>query len=163
MKVLRKQKNSRLCIVCGVNNEAGLKAPFYEMEDNTVVSIFEYKEHHQSYPNRVHGGLICAMLDEVIGRAIWIKDDSLWAVTIELNIKYRKAVPYNEKLKAIGKITKETSRTFEGYGEIRDMNNNLLVTANATYFKLKFNMITNDSEHKEDEMVLFKDDVKEIN
>lgn len=46
MKVLKKQTNSKMCLICGMENESGLKAPFYEMEDNTLVTIFEYKEIH---------------------------------------------------------------------------------------------------------------------
>ena len=67
MKVIKKQVNSKMCIICGINNEAGLKAPFYEMEDKSVVSIFKYSQIHQSYPERTHGGLISTMLDEIIG------------------------------------------------------------------------------------------------
>ena len=90
MKVVKKQTNSKLCYICGIENEFGLKAPFYEMEDGSVISIFKYKEIHQSYPERVHGGLITAMLDEIAGRAIWVTEPETWAVTTELNVKFRK-------------------------------------------------------------------------
>lgn len=33
MKVVSKQGNSKMCIICGLDNEYGLKAPFYNMED----------------------------------------------------------------------------------------------------------------------------------
>ena len=48
MKVLKKQYNSKMCIICGMNNEAGLKAPFYEMENNTVVTIVTFRQIHQN-------------------------------------------------------------------------------------------------------------------
>ena len=63
MKVIKRQKNSRNCIICGLDNDASVKAPFYEMEDKCLVTIFEFKDFHQSYPERVHGGMISAMLD----------------------------------------------------------------------------------------------------
>ena len=78
-KVVRKHNNSGNCFVCGVNNEWGLHSDFYEMEDGTVAAIVTAKFNHQSYPGRVHGGVICAMLDETMGRAINVKhgaDDS---------------------------------------------------------------------------------------
>ena len=81
MKVMKKQTNSKMCLICGIENEAGLKASFYEMEDKTVVSIFDYKEHHQSYPGRAHGGMITCMLDELIGRAIWIDEPQTWGTS----------------------------------------------------------------------------------
>ena len=33
MKVLSRQSNSRKCIICGMENDRGLKAPFYNLED----------------------------------------------------------------------------------------------------------------------------------
>lgn len=161
MKVLKKQTNSKMCLICGVENEAGLKAPFYEMEDNTVISLVTFKEIHQSYPNRVHGGMISCLLDEIIGRAIWISEPNMWGVTMNLNVKFRKPVPYNEQLKAIGKITNIKSRTFEGEGKILDNNGNVLATAEAVYFKLPIDKITEDKNHDEINIYI-EDNVKEI-
>ena len=48
MKVLSRQGNARKCIICGMENELGLKAPFYNLEDGSVATIIEFKEHHQS-------------------------------------------------------------------------------------------------------------------
>ena len=163
MKVLKKQTNSKMCIICGMENQSGLKAPFYEMEDNSVVSIFEYKEFHQSYPGRTHGGLISCMLDEIIGRAIWIHEPNMWGVTMVLTVKFRKPVPYGTLLKAVGKITNIKSRTFEGVGELYDMDGNLLASAEATYFKLPLEKIAADNSSHEDVNIYYEDNVKEIN
>lgn len=160
MKVLKKQTNSKLCFICGMENEFGLKAPFYEMEDKTVVSIFSYKEYHQSYPGRVHGGLITAMLDEIAGRAIWIEEPETWGVTMDLKIKFRKAVPYDTPLKAVGKIVKNTHRVFVGMASMYDMDNNLLVEAEVTYIKLPIAKIAEDAH--DDVNILIPDNVTEI-
>ena len=63
MKVLSKQKNSRMCVICGMDNPFGVKAQIYNMEDGSVMTPFRFRQEHQSYPQRVHGGLIAAMLD----------------------------------------------------------------------------------------------------
>ena len=65
MQVKYKQNNSRMCVICGMDNPFGLQAPFYVMEDDSVMTLFRYRQEHQSYPGRVHGGLITAMLDEL--------------------------------------------------------------------------------------------------
>ncbi len=100
MKVVSKQKNSRMCAICGVDNKYGLHAQFYNMEDGSVMSKFQYREEHQSYPGRVHGGLITAMLDEMGLRALWAKEgnEEEMGVTMSLDTKYRKPVPYNTEL-----------------------------------------------------------------
>ena len=162
MKIIEKQTNSRLCVICGMENELGVKAPFYNLDDGSVATIFEFKEEHQSYPGRVHGGMICAMLDELIGRAIWVKEKDTYAVTTELNIKYRKPVPYNEKLKARGFIIKNSSRLYKGRGEIYSMDGTLLAEAEATYLKMPTKQIS-ENAIVEDEMCYdIPDDLKEI-
>jgi len=55
---------------------------------------FTGAEHHQSYPGRMHGGVITAVMDEAIGRAIMIKyGDSLWGGHAELTMRFRRPVP----------------------------------------------------------------------
>lgn len=96
MKVTKKQFNTRKCFICGMENERGVKAPFYEMEDKSVVSYVTFDELHQSYPGRVHGGIISAMLDEVAGRALWTLEPEAWAVTGSLNVRFFKPTPYGK-------------------------------------------------------------------
>lgn len=153
MKVLKRQPNSHDCIICGMDNKFGVKAPFYEMEDNTVISIFKYDFLHQSYPERTHGGMITCMLDELIGRAIWITEPDTWGVTSSLNIKFRKPVPYGVELKGVGKVVSNTSRAFEGVGEIYDKNGTLLASASAIYIKLPLNKIATTS-HEDIDVII---------
>ena len=61
------------------------------------------------------------MLDEVAGRAIWITEPTTWGVTRDLKVKFRKIVLYDVKLKAVGKIIKNTKRGFVGDAKIYDM------------------------------------------
>lgn len=161
MKVIKKQKNSHMCIICGMDNELGLKAPFYEMEDQSVVSVFKYQDHHQSYPGRTHGGMITCMLDELIGRAIWITEPFTWGVTTNINVRFLKPVPYNEELIGVGRITKSNRFLFEAEGHIQDKQGNILAKATATYFKLREDQIVEDPEHNND-MFIVPDDVTEI-
>ena len=39
-KVVNKQQNSKKCIVCGLDNDLGLKASFYELENGELVALF---------------------------------------------------------------------------------------------------------------------------
>jgi len=162
-KVVKKQNNSKMCFVCGMENKFGLKAFFYELENEELVATFTPKEIHQSYPGRLHGGIASTILDEAIGRAILMKNENMWGVTLELNVKFKKPVPYDEDLKVICKITKETSRTFEGKGRIVLPNGDIAVTAEGKYFKLPVNKITN-ADFTEDQWFNVEDekDPKEI-
>ena len=162
MKVLKKQRNSRSCIICGLDNELGVKAPFYEMEDGTVVTVFSFRAEHQSYPGRAHGGMITCMLDELIGRVIWCYEPDKLAVTLDINVKFRKPVPYDEKLYGVGKIAKNSSRAYVGEAVIKNADGVVLAEATATYFKLPAEKISDADMHEELDRFL-PDDVTEIN
>ena len=136
LKVIKKQNNSAMCAVCGMSNNLSLRARFYEVEGELMVGVVTGRDEHQSYPNRMHGGLISALLDEVIGRAINIPEPDAFGVTSELNVKFMKPVPLNEELKVVGKLTKNTRLVFQAAGFIEDSAGNILATATATYVKM---------------------------
>jgi len=122
--VIRKQNISPDCFVCGVQNDFGLKAKSYECEREdgvrVLLTVFSGHFFHQSYPERLHGGITSTVLDEAIGRAINIGHDgeTIWGVTIELSVKFRKPVPLEEDVYCETIITKQTHRSFEGEGKI---------------------------------------------
>lgn len=161
MKVIKKQYNSKMCLICGIENEAGLKAPFYEMEDERVVSLFKFREVHQSYPERTHGGMISTMLDEIIGRAIWVYEPNIWGVTMDIHVKFRKPVPLDTNLLAYGKIIKNSRRFFTGIGVIQSISGEVLAEATANYIKLPIEKIASTATH-DDVNVYIEDDVTEI-
>ena len=164
MKVKQKQTNSTDCIVCGKDNPYGIHASFYEMEDDSLIALFHYKFHHQSYPERVHGGMIAAMLDESIGRAIWIHKPGCYACTLKLNVEYHKGVPYNTPLKCIAKITHMDKICFKGEAEIQTMDGVMLAKANALYMFLTLDQIAPKGGINEQEInVMEEDNIKEIN
>jgi len=142
MKIINKQNTSSNCFICGDKNDCGLHMDFYETDTNELLSLFTTKNHHQSYPNRTHGGVISAILDETMGRAILIYEKETWGVTAELNVKFKKPVPLDTELKVIARITKNTRLIFTGTGEIFDDEGNIYATATGKYFKVPLENIT---------------------
>jgi len=112
------QNISEFCFVCGVDNKLSLDAQFIDLEDGSICGTFTTRTEHQSYPDRVHGGVISAILDETIGRAIQTLEPDVFGVTIELTIKFRVPVPLGERLKVVARIDKQGKRVFEGSGEL---------------------------------------------
>lgn len=148
MKVLKKQNNGRLCVVCGKKNPYGIKADFYELEGGIVATKFIIPENLQSYPGRAHGGVISAVLDEVIGRAIQI-DGNRWGVTGELTVRFVKPVPLDTPIIGYGKIVLDRGRIFKGNGIIEDLQGNVLAKAKATYFNMPLEQIAEQFDEKE--------------
>jgi len=150
-KVIRKQPNSKMCLVCGLKNSLGLKAHFYELENKELVGIFKPIEEHQGYPGRLHGGIISAILDETIGRSILINyEEDVWFVTVEFNARFKKPVPLDEEVKARARLTKETSRIYEGTGEILLENGEVAAEGSGKYMKLPIEKIA-DFDYEEQE------------
>lgn len=163
MKVISKQRNSKMCFICGMDNPIGLKAQFYNMEDGSVMTEFRFKEEHQSFPQRVHGGLISTMLDELGLRAIWAKEsDEVFGVTINMTVKFRKPVPYNETLIGRGIVQKETPRFTVIATEIFSRSGALLANAEETYMKLPVEAISENTDSHDELCYLLNDNVKEI-
>jgi uncharacterized protein (TIGR00369 family) len=131
---VQKQPNSRYCFLCGIENPKGLRLAFYEDAEDHVLVRFVPEEPYQGYPGRLHGGIICALLDETIGRTLVQRD--LWAVTAELNVRFRRPVPLGEPITVIGEIARLRSRTMEGVGELCLADGTVAATAEAKYVLL---------------------------
>lgn len=149
--VIRKQNNSRLCFVCGLENDFGLHASFFETDSGELVALVKPREEHQSYPGRMHGGVAAAILDETIGRAIALgKDDQVWGVTVELTTKYRKPIPLDEELRIVGRVVKDGGRFYEGEGEIVLASGEVAVSAKGRYLKVPIDKITDSKMDERD-------------
>ncbi len=163
MKVISKQKNSRMCVICGMENCFGLKAQFYNMEDGSVMTPFRFREEHQSYPQRVHGGLIASMLDELGLRACWVNNEYIFGVTLSLEVKYRKPVPYDTDLIGRGIVKNESSKFVTINTEILDKKGTLLANAEVKYMKLDVSKIAQNVDVHEEMDYFIEDGLKEIN
>jgi uncharacterized protein (TIGR00369 family) len=134
--VTGKQPNSSMCAVCGRDNKKSLKAEFFNLENGEAAAVFTSCAEHQGYPDRLHGGFATAVLDELIGRAMNVSGEEVWSVTLEINVRFRKPVPINEKLTAVARVTKGADRKiFEGTGEILLPDGSVAVEARAKYMK----------------------------
>jgi acyl-coenzyme A thioesterase PaaI-like protein len=135
-KVLKKQTVSNNCFICGEKNVAGMRMAFYELENRDTAGVFRGGLEHVSYPDRMHGGIITAVLDETIGRAIQIDYPDILGVTLDIKVKFRKSVPVLERLLCMGRITRDSGKFFSGCGEIINDRGEILASAEASYMKI---------------------------
>lgn len=133
-KRMEKQPSSKMCFVCGRDNPIGLHMQFYADADGCVYADYVPRDEQQGYPGVIHGGILTAMLDELIGRTAIASD--LWCMTAKLEMRFRKPVPIGEPLRLKGEITKKTGHLLEGRGEIRLSDGSLAVEARGTYLRI---------------------------
>ena len=158
--VTGKQPNSKMCLVCGLKNPFGLHTSFFELANDELLAVFSPREEHQSYPGRLHGGITSTILDETMGRAIMIKSEGeVWGVTVELNIHFKKPVPLDQELRVLGRITKDSSRFFEGTGELLLEDGTIAAEGHGKYLKVPLEKIADfDADAQEWRVIITDDD-----
>ncbi|MDR3704930.1 MAG: PaaI family thioesterase [Paludibacteraceae bacterium] len=78
------------CFGCAPHNESGLQMEFYE-DGEDVVSTWNPDHHFQGWINTLHGGIQCALLDEIAG---WVVVQKLktCGVTSKLETRFVKGI-----------------------------------------------------------------------
>lgn len=144
-KVTGSQNVTRMCHVCGVENEHGLRAGFYELESGDLAGCFRPKEEHQGYPGRLHGGVISAFLDETIGRTLYTVEPETWCVTLELTIKYKRPVPIDSEVRAVARIVADNGRLFEATGEIVLPDGTVAAEGRGKYLRMRLGDVADET------------------
>ena len=159
-KIVRKQPNSKMCFVCGLDNSFGLKSRFFELESGELLAMFRPDEQHQGYPGRLHGGLAATILDETIGRSIMIStSDTIWGVTVEFSMRLKKPVPMDGEIRVLARTISENRRFFEGSGEILLPGGGIAIQATGRYMKVDIEKIADfDLEEQQWGVVAMEDD-----
>ena len=152
-----------MCFICGLDNPVGFRAPFYNMEDGSVATPVLFKTEHQSFPGRVHGGLIATMQDELGLRAIWAKKgEGYFGVTMSFEVKFRMPVPYDEPLFGRGVLVRETPRFAVIDTTLTDTEGRTLSNAEVKYILLPVEKIAEAIDPHEELCYLIEDGVKEL-
>ena len=130
----KKQPNSKMCFICGLENPIGLKLKIYQTEPGIIETAYTAPDHFQGYPGVLHGGIVAAILDEISGRALMGEPSSpRFMFTGKLEIKYRQNVPIGVPLMIVGKAIKFRSKMGEGWAGIYHPDGTLLAEANALH------------------------------
>jgi hypothetical protein len=121
------------------------KGLFFELENGEVAAIFKPLPQHQSYRGHLHGGMAAVVLDEMIGRAVMIKNRGVWGVTVELTLRYKKRSP---RRRGAGRWEDHEgfAPIVRGNGEIVLGNGDVAVTASGKYLKLPLGKIAATAE-----------------
>jgi acyl-coenzyme A thioesterase PaaI-like protein len=120
---MKKQPNSRMCFVCGLQNPVGLRLAFYEDHESDPQQVraeIVIPDQYQGYPGVAHGGILAAILDEVAGRAVLVGgsiDDLM--VTLKMELRYRLPTPTETPLTGVGWITHRRGNRAQAHGELR--------------------------------------------
>jgi acyl-coenzyme A thioesterase PaaI-like protein len=90
------------CFACGIGNKTGLSLHFKTDSNGMAAAVWQPSDTFQSYPDRLHGGVIATLLDSAIVHALFAK--GIAGVTAEMTIRYLKQVGLLEPVHVTGSV-----------------------------------------------------------
>jgi uncharacterized protein (TIGR00369 family) len=118
------------CFACGASNPIGMRLHI-ELSEGAARTEWGAGEDYVGWSDKVHGGIIATLLDEVMAWAPSSFDS--WAVTAEMTVRYRAAASPGERLTATGRVAKRRRRIYEVVGEVRGPDNRLIAEGRGLY------------------------------
>jgi acyl-coenzyme A thioesterase PaaI-like protein len=119
--------------VHGMRNPTGLHLQ-YHLDGDRVVTTWVPGDEHAGFPGFVHGGLIAAVLDDVMGRCSVLH--RRWVVTGRMEARYREVAPLGATLRIEGWITRLTRRVMQAEALMRLENGHVVAEASGTYLPI---------------------------
>ena len=116
--------------VHGLRNQAGLHLQ-YHLAGERVVTSWVPGEEHAGFPGFVHGGLIAAVLDDVMGRCSVLH--RRWMVTGRYETRFREVAPLGTALRVEGWITRMTRRAMQAASSMTLEDGTIVAEATGTY------------------------------
>ena len=127
-------ENDNMCFARGEDNPISLRLDFNLVDENTAEAYFEPKKVHQGYSGIMHGGLVTTLLDEAMAKVLELNE--IVAVTAEINVRFKKAVNVDQKLKICGEMKdKYKDKIFYTEAYLYGGDNELLASAEAKFMK----------------------------
>ena len=118
------------CFACGAENPIGMRLHI-EIGDGTARASWQAGDDYVGWSDKVHGGIIATLLDEVMAWAPSSYDS--WAVTAEMSVRYRSPANPGELLTATGRVAERRRRIYEVIGEIRGADDRLIAEGRGRY------------------------------
>lgn len=103
------------CFACGGQNPIGMRLAI-ELGEGTARTSWVATQDFVGWEDKIHGGILATLLDEVMAWAPSSYDS--WAVTAEMNIRYRSPANPGEQLIAEAAVTSRRRRIYHVSGRV---------------------------------------------
>ena len=119
------------CFACGTLNTSGLQLDLH-MERGRSWTELTLDRRFQGWDGIAHGGIICAILDEVMAWALVAERH--WGVTARMNVAFKRPVEIGRPIRGDGWVTRSRRRVVDAAGAITDAETGeTLATAEGTF------------------------------
>ncbi len=131
-------RDDRVCFVCGEKNPIGLKLRIStDAERGESTADVNFREDFQGWSKIVHGGLLAAVLDEVMIYAAVAK--GLKCVTGEMTVRYVKPASTGVAYTLKGRFVEEKGRIVLAESVLLDSDGQEVARATGKLFKVPGN------------------------
>jgi uncharacterized protein (TIGR00369 family) len=107
----------------------------FQREGELVVACFTPEADHQGYDDRVHGGVLSAVLDETMVWACCVRTGR-FCLAAQLQVRFLRPAPIGASLAVRGEMTADRGRLWEARAEIRDGTDAVIARGAGKYFPL---------------------------
>jgi uncharacterized protein (TIGR00369 family) len=118
------------CFACGDSNPIGMHLHI-ELGEGTASTTWTPGRDFVGWEDKVHGGLLTTLLDEVMAWAPSSYDS--WAVTAEMSIRFRSPANPGETLSARGWVERRRRRIYHVRGEVRGADGRMVAEAEGRF------------------------------
>jgi acyl-coenzyme A thioesterase PaaI-like protein len=124
------------CLICGQANPLGVRLRFHRLigGDGAVVGVraeTAVPEHLQGFDGLLHGGIICALLDDAMWWAVHAKYGVI-TVTADMQLRFRRPIPITTLLRLEG-VAGDARRIYAAAGRILDASGTTLAEASGRF------------------------------
>ena len=118
------------CFACGRENPIGMGLHI-ELGEGTARTRWTAGDDFVGWSDKVHGGIIATLLDEVMAWAPSSFDS--WAVTAEMRVRFRSPAMPGEEMVATGRVVQRRRRIYEVSGEVRGADGRVIAEGSGRY------------------------------
>jgi uncharacterized protein (TIGR00369 family) len=118
------------CFACGASNPIGMRLKI-EVGEGVARTTWTGGDDFVGWSDKLHGGIIATMLDEVMAWAPSSFDS--WAVTAEITIRYRSPALPGEMLRAEGRVVTRRRRIYDVSGEVVGADGRIVAEGSGRY------------------------------
>jgi uncharacterized protein (TIGR00369 family) len=125
------------CFVCGDKNKIGLKLTFF-YENGKAKAQYTPTPEFEGYKDILHGGILSALLDEVMIYSIIAQ--GIITVTIQIEVKFKNPAKIGETLFLEGQITEDKGKIIFTAGKISTQDGTIIAESKGKFFRAEGEM-----------------------
>ena len=119
------------CFACGSLNATGMHLAIHVERDRSWTELV-LDRRFEGWDGIAHGGILCALLDEVMAWAL--VDSDHWGVTARIQVDFKRPVPIGRAIRGEGRVIEIRRRVVRTAGMLVDAaDGTLLARAEGTF------------------------------